>query len=456
MALHVYNTLTRKKDEFKPLQGKKVNMFVCGPTVYGDGHIGHGKTYVQFDVIVKYLRKKGFDVFYLMNITDIDDKIINKANSLSKDWDEVAREFEKKFYEDMNKLGNDAVDEYARATDFMKAIIKQIKDLLEKGYAYETSDGIYFEIDKFKEYGKLSKQDLSQIRKGARVEVNEDKKDHSDFVLWKKHKPEEPFWESPWGKGRPGWHIEDTAITETKFGVQYDLHGGAMDLIFPHHECEIAQMEAASGKKPLVKYWLHTAFLNLDKDKMSKSLGNIIPIKEAIDKWGSKTLRYYYAVNHYRTPIDYSDENVQHAKNALETLNNFIQDVLNNNGKDNEKVDSLVKELLSNFEKAMDNDFDTAGAIAKVFDFVHEINKLEFSKKDSNKIINALKEIDSVFNFFNFKEVSVPKEIQELVDKREEARKNKDFKLSDKLRDEIKNKGYLVEDTSQGARVKKN
>jgi len=299
----------------------------------------------------------------------------------------------------------------------------------------------------------LSKQDLDQIKKGARVEVSEEKKDPTDFVLWKKHKPGEPSWDSPWGKGRPGWHIEDTALTEHHFGSQYDLHGGAMDLIFPHHECEIAQMEAASGKKPLVKYWMHTAFLNMGEEKMSKSLGNIIPISKSLEDWDPKTLRYYYAVNHYRTPMVYSKESIQHAHNALDSLNNFIQDLYSAKGS-GAKVNKMIKELLSKFEERMDDDFDTPGAIASVFDFMHTVNKLDLSKENGDEIVKALRRIDDVFKFLNFDKIKVPKEIMDLVKKREEARKSNDWKKSDKLRDKIKEKGFLVEDSDKGPVVK--
>ncbi|MBU2442517.1 MAG: cysteine--tRNA ligase, partial [Nanoarchaeota archaeon] len=343
MALKVFNTLTRKIEKFVPLKGKKVKMFVCGPTIYDYSHVGHAKTYVQFDIIAKYLRYKGFDVFYLQNITDIDDKIIKRANENNETSKKLAARFEEEYYEDMKSLGVDSIDKYARATDYIPQIIKQIKTLLEKGYAYETKDGVYFEIDKFSEYGKLSHQPLDQIQAGARVTINEEKKNPADFSLWKKQKPGEPFWDSPWGKGRPGWHIEDTAITETEFGPNYDLHGGGIDLIFPHHESEIAQMEAISGNKPFVKYWLHTAFLNIRKEKMAKSLGNFLTIRDMLSKWDKKTFRFFFASTHYRTAIDFSDENIEQAKKGLDRINEFIRKVLVANGKDNKKVKELIE-----------------------------------------------------------------------------------------------------------------
>ncbi|MFH1589146.1 MAG: cysteine--tRNA ligase [archaeon] len=455
MVIKIFNTLTRKKEELKPHKGKQINMFVCGPTVYDLSHIGHAKTYVQFDVIAKYLRYRGYDVFYLQNITDIDDKIIRRGEENKEEPLKLAHRFESEYLKDMVALGIDSVTKYARATDYIKQIIKQIKTLIEKGYAYEMDDGVYFEIEKFKEYGKLSHQPMDQIKEGARVSVNENKRGPSDFSLWKKQKPGEPFWESPWGKGRPGWHIEDTAITETEFGPQYDLHGGGMDLIFPHHESEIAQMEASSGKKPFVKYWLHTAFLNINKQKMAKSLGNFLTIRESLNKWDGKTYRFYYATTHYRTPLDYSDENVNQAKQGLERINEFIRKVKIADGKENSKIAGLIKKTKTAFEKHMDDDFDMPLAIASVYDFIREVNKLDIGKKNNKDIISFLKELDEVLCFMTFDEEKVPKEIMALVDKREKARKDKDWATSDKMRDELKKKGYYVDDTPQGAVVKK-
>ncbi|NQU97836.1 cysteine--tRNA ligase [Candidatus Woesearchaeota archaeon] len=453
--MKVFNTLTRRKEEFKPLKGKKVNMFVCGPTVYDYSHIGHAKTYVQFDVIAKYLRYRGFNVFYLQNITDIDDKIIKRANENKEDPSKLAIKYEKEYDIDMKALGINSVNKYARATNYVKQIIKQIQTLFDKGYAYKTSDGVYFEIDKFKGYGKLSHQPMDKIKEGARVAVNEDKKNPSDFSLWKKEKIGEPSWRSPWGKGRPGWHIEDTAITETEFGPQYDLHGGAIDLIFPHHESEIAQMEASSGRKPLVKYWLHAAFLNIEKEKMAKSLGNFITIREALKKWDSKVLRYFYVSTHYRTPIDYSEKNIQHSKNSLERINEFIRKVSRANGKENKKVKNLIKKTKTAFEKHMDNDFDMPQAIAAVYSFIREVNKQDISKRNGEEIIVFLKKINSVLGFITFEKEKVSAEIKKLVEERENARKNKDWATADKVRDKLKKEGYYVDDTPQGPVIKK-
>ncbi len=455
MSIKVFNTLTRKKELLKPLNGNNINLFVCGPTVYDFSHIGHAKTYVQFDVIVRYLRYKGFEVFYLQNITDIDDKIIKRGNEQGKNPMTIARKFEKEYLSDMKELGITSIDKYARATDYIKPIIKQIKTLFDKGFAYETSDGVYFEIDKFKDYGKLCHQPLDKIKEGARVSVNKEKKNPSDFSLWKKAKINEPSWDSPWGKGRPGWHIEDTAITETEFGPQYDLHGGGSDLIFPHHESEIAQMEASSGKKPFVKYWMHTAFLNIKKEKMSKSVGNFTTIREALRKWDEKTYRFYYASTHYRTPLDYSNEAVNKVKQGLERINEFIRKVKIANGKKKNEIEKLIGETLDVFEKHMDNDFDMPQAIASVYDFIRAVNKLELSKQNGKAIIGFFEKIDSVLGVMTFEDLEVPSEIQILAEKRQKAREKKDWATADKMRDKLKTKGYYIDDTSKGPVVKK-
>ncbi|UCG68307.1 MAG: cysteine--tRNA ligase, partial [Thermoplasmata archaeon] len=287
--LKVYNTLTRKKEEFVPMEGKKVKMFVCGPTVYDHTHLGHTKTYIAFDVIAKYLRYRGYDVFYLQNITDIDDRIINRAKERGTSEKELADEFTEKYYQDMEELSISSVDKYARATEHIPQIIEQIQGLAEKGYAYEINDGVYYDVSRFEEYGKLvhrTFEDIMDDERVSRIEPNPQKMNEIDFSLWKKKKPNEPFWESPWGEGRPGWHIEDTAITISNLGAQYDIHGGGEDLIFPHHEAEIAQAHAYTGKIPFVKYWLHTRFLRIIGQKMANSLGNFITARVAMDEHG--------------------------------------------------------------------------------------------------------------------------------------------------------------------------
>lgn len=444
--LKVYNTLNKKKEIFKPIKGKEVKFFCCGPTVYSDAHIGHAKTYVQFDIIAKYLRWIGYDVFYLQNVTNIDDKIIKRALKEKKDSLKLAKEFEKKYLEDMNSLSVDSVDKYARATDYIKEIKSQVKRLMDKGFAYKISDGYYFDLTKFPEYGKLAKRKYKEAEDAvSRIDENKEKKNKGDFCLWKFSKKNEPSWKFELGDGRPGWHIEDTAITEKELGSQYDIHGGAVDLIFPHHEAEIAQMESISGKKPLVKYWLHTAFLNIDKKKMSKSLKNFVTIREALEKYDGKVLRYFFASNHYRTPINFSYDNLEQSKNTLNRLNAFVRNL---KGKDDSK---LIKKTKEKFVKAMDNDFDTPGAIAVLFDFIREVNK----KGGGRKSYEFILDVDKIFNVLSLKEVKLSKEVKDLVSEREKARKDKNWGKADKLREKIRKLGYIIEDSSSNSRIRK-
>ncbi len=459
--LKIYNTLSRKLETFKPLKINKVNFFVCGPTVYSDSHLGHAKTYIQFDIIIKYLRYKGCKVFYLQNITDIDDKIINKANQEKTDWKTIARKYEKEYLEDMKNLNVDSVNKYARATDYIQEIFSQVKRLIKKGIAYKISDGWYFDLNKFKDYGKLAKRtSLEEQDSVSRIDENQEKRNKGDFCLWKFSKQNEPSWKTEVGEGRPGWHIEDTAIAEKELGKQYDIHGGGLDLIFPHHEAEIAQMEAISGKKPFVKYWMHTGFLKVNKDKMSKSLRNFFTIKDVLKKYDKNTIRFMFISSHYRKPLDFSEETIEQAKNSLQKLNEFMLKLnsYKSKSKDYEKLPPLIKKTEIDFEKAMDNDFETHNAITAIFNFTKVINKLiseeKLSEKDAKKIKEFMLRIDKVFCVLE-EEITIPKEVKELVEKREIVRKNKDFKSADQLREKIKSLGYYIDDTKEGSIIKK-
>src|SRR6266851_1277386 len=310
--LKVYNTLTRHIDDFEPIHPGRVNMFVCGPTVYDVSHIGHGKTYVAYDIIARYLRRKGYSVFFVLNITDIDDRIINRAKETGEDPLKLSERYAQAFYKDMKDLHVNSMNLYAKASDYIPEIISQIQGLVEKGIAYKIEGGVYYDISMFPEYGKLSRQNLEQLTV-HRVDPDPEKRNPGDFVLWKGQKPGEIAWESPWGKGRPGWHIEDTAITLTYFGPTYDIHGGGTELIFPHHEAEIAQAEGLTGKEPLARYWLHTGLLSIKGEEMHKSLGNFITIQEMIRKVGTPGLRVFYAGTHYRSPLDFTEEALQQA-----------------------------------------------------------------------------------------------------------------------------------------------
>ena len=391
--INIYNTMTREKEELK-VKNNKIKLFVCGPTVYDYSHIGHARTYISFDVIVRYLKHEGYSVFYLQNITDIDDKIIKRAKERGEDPLELSHRFEKEYLNDMKKLNVNNVNFYARATEHMDEIINQVQTLIDKGYAYDTESGVYFDVSAYEDFGKLSNRNLDDLQDNARVQTDSNKRDPKDFALWKKQ-DEEPYWESPWGNGRPGWHIEDTAITEAYFGPQYDVHGGGLDLIFPHHDAEIAQMEAASGKKPLVQYWMHTGFLNVRGEKMSKSLGNFITIKELLEMFSPEVYRFFVLSTHYRSPIDFSEEILKQAENSLNRIQNTGKNVLEKYGEDDlpaeDKVDvlSMVNEFKNEFFDAMDNDFNTPIALSSLFDFTHKLNKSlndNAISKDSLKI----------------------------------------------------------------------
>jgi len=465
MTLKVFNTLTRKKEKFVPMHGKKVNMFVCGPTVYDYSHLGHAKTYVQFDIIVRYLRFRGFRVFYLQNITDLDDKIIKRAKENNETPKSLARRFEEEYYKDMKALGITSVDKYARATDYIKAIIKQVKALLEKGYAYEIEDGIYYDLSKFKDYGKLSRRTTLEAEDAVtRIDDNINKRNKGDFCLWKKSKSNEPMWDSPWFKGRPGWHIEDTAITEAHFGTQYDIHGGARDLMFPHHEAEIAQMEAKSEKKPFVKYWLHTGFLTVKGRKMAKSLGNFITLREALKEYGTGTIRLFFASSHYRNPVDYSEESLMHLEKSFERLSNTLSNLQDAIGKDDKSTGTekefvkTLKEYKKNFEDAMDDDFNTPLALSVFHGLSREINT--YLEKGRNKealkqALTLFREFSTVFGLeFKHEEKELPRDIEKLIKEREKARKKKDWKKADAIRTELKKRGILLEDTPDGVKWK--
>lgn len=461
--LKLYNTLSRKKETFKPLKDKNVNLFVCGPTTYDFSHIGHARTYICFDMIVKYLRQKGYNVFYLQNITDIDDKIIDRAKTEKISWKTLSRKFEKEYLKDMKVLKVDSVTKYARSTEHIKEIISQVKRLLEKGFAYQIKDGIYYDIKKFKDYGRLSKRTVLQAEDAvSRIDEAKGKRNRGDFCLWKRSKPGEPKWKSPWFWGRPGWHIEDTAITEKYFGPQYDIHGGARDLIFPHHEAEISQMEAISGKKPLVRYWLHTGFLTVKSQKMAKSLGNFITIRDFLKKHSARILRLFVLKNHYRSLIDYSEKEIEEVKKQLERIDGFIEKIQNSRPKGARLAQShWTAKFQKDFEKAMEDDFNTSKAIAAIFNLINKGNYLIAQEKltpvDAKNILEFLRKIDQVFNFIFWEKPKekVPKEVLNLVKKREKYRKEGLWKLADTIRRKIKEMGYWIEDTKEGPKIKK-
>lgn len=482
--LEIYNTMIRKKEQFEK-DDKNVKLFVCGPTVYNDAHIGHGRTYVSFDLIKSYLEFIGYSVFYIMNVTDLDDKIINRAKEKNVKAQEIANYYEDRFKEDMKILNVDSVNLYPKITYHINHIIKQIEELITKEYAYETDNGVYFETNKFKNFGKLANRDLEKL-KVNRIEADPLKRDSKDFVLWKKTE-DKPYYSSPWGNGRPGWHIEDTAITEEYFGYQYDIHGGGLDLIFPHHDAEIAQMESISGKSPMVNFWMHTGFLNVEGVKMSKSLGNFITIRDLLEKWDPIAYRLFVLSTHYRSPIDFSEKSLSQASKNLERLSKTAKNLLDVKGilfkesgdelvfnsefkiqvedKDNILYKTyLVKEQ---FFKDMNDDFNTPKALATVLSFTKTINsqikvikdeceRLK-SVSDENKefvldALNFLKDFNKIFKLDLFtldKDLSQSNddELLEIISYiRKELRIEKNYELSDKIRDKLTNLGLEIED----------
>ena len=486
--MEIYSTMTREKGELNTLFADKIKLFVCGPTVYDDAHIGHGRTYISFDTIKRYLEFKGYSVFYLQNITDIDDKIINRAKESGIDSKYLAEKFEKRFIEDMAALNVTSVNYFARATDHIEEILDQIQRLIDKGYAYVTETGVYFEVAKFENYGKLSNRKLEDLET-HRIDIDSSKKSPHDFALWKNREaPEyagEPVWDSPWGKGRPGWHIEDTAITEKYFGPQYDIHGGGLDLIFPHHDSEIAQMEAVSGKEPLVQYWMHTGFLNVSGEKMSKSLGNFITIRELLKEYSGDTFRLFVLLTHYRSPIDFSEvslhqaeRNVSRIKNYLENLDEKINDIFEKGNlsedllklaelEENEFDEELInfdyyksnypalKEGVNEFFTSMDDDFSTPKAIAAIFSFIKQSNK---DLEEDDLIIDDLlaikhwfKDISQILgiDFFDYKDETSGNEeelLDIIADVRLKLRAEKKYDLSDEIRDKLISLGIEVSD----------
>ncbi len=463
-TLKFYNTLSRKKEVFRPRKKNEVNLFVCGPTTYDFPHLGHARTYISYDMLVSYLKFLGYKIFYLQNITDIDDKIILRAKKEKKKWLELARFFEKEYLKDMKALKIGSVTRYARATEHIKEIQSQVKRLLKKGYAYQIEDGIYYDIKKFKDYGKLSRRTIEQAEDAvSRIDTAKEKRNKGDFCLWKFSKAGEPKWPSPWGDGRPGWHIEDTAISEKYFGVQYDIHGGARDLIFPHHEAEIAQMEALSAKSPMAKYWLHAGFLTINGRKMAKSLGNFITIKDFLKKYIPDVLRFIVFSSHYRSPLDFSDKLAKEAKTNLDRLEEFLRKLRETKGKSGKNNENLIDNFEKKFFEVLEDDFNTPKAKGLIFDFISRINKKidenQLSQKEAKTIYNFFKKINKIFNILDFKKIegkeTLPKEITKLIELREKYRLQKKWQKADEVRKKLQKLGYEIEDTSQGPKVKK-
>ncbi len=442
-----YNSLTRKKERFKPIKDNLVRMYVCGPTVYGPSHLGHAVTYIRFDFIRRFLEFLGYKVKFVMNITDIHDDILKKARELKIPPQKLANKYTQEFFKDLESLKIKKAFKYPRVSEHLKEIIELIKILLKKGFAYETNDGVYFDISKFKNYGKLSGIKLEKEITGTRVKTDKyEKEEVSDFALWKKENDEWLF-DSPWGKGRPGWHIECSAMSIKYLGIHFDLHGGALDLIFPHHENEIAQSEAAHNKK-FVNFYLHSGLLYVNGQKMSKSLGNYIELKDYLKKNSAAFLRFFVFLHHYRSPIDFNEKNLEEAKNSFNSLREKIAKLIqikNLKGKKEIKLKTYKVKIL----KALEDDFNSPLALSFIFSLLKEaddlLNKNELSENSRKEVLSFLKSLDK-FLFFIFPWESIPLKIKNLVKKREKLRKNKKFNEADKIREKIKDLGYSLID----------
>ncbi len=461
--MRIYNTMTGTKEEFVPLKKDCVGMYVCGPTVYNYIHIGNARSFVVFDMVRRYFEYRGYDVTFVQNFTDIDDKIIRKANEEGASVFEVSERYIGEYFKDADALGIERATVYPRATRVMEDIISFISDLVGKGYAYGTQDGVYFSVEKFKDYGKLSKKNTDDLISGARVDVNEQKKNPLDFALWKLAKPGEPYWESPWGQGRPGWHIECSVMSSKYLGNPFDIHGGGPDLVFPHHENEIAQSEAKSGVR-FVNYWMHAGYLNIDNQKMSKSLGNFFTVREILDRYDPMTVRFFMLSAHYRNPINFSFELLDQAQVGLDRIKNCVFRLRELKGRAGEcagdkEVLQYAEEQRQNFISSMDDDFNTAEAISHIFNMVSFANTRIDDGSGQAAIdcaADAVTELMGVLGIsLDIKKELLDEEIERQIEERQQARRRKDYAAADNIRDELKAKGIILEDTPQGVRWKR-
>lgn len=463
--IKVYNTLNKKKEEFIPLTPGEVKMYVCGPTVYNFFHIGNGRTFIVFDTIRRYFEYRGFKVDFVQNFTDIDDKMIKKANEEGTTVKKIGDTYIKEYYQDADALNIERATVNPRATEFIGEIIKFVKGLVDKGYAYEVNGDVYFSTKKFEGYGKLSGQNIEDLQSGARISVDERKKDPMDFAIWKAQKPGEPAWNSPWGMGRPGWHIECSCMAKKLLGETIDIHAGGSDLKFPHHENEIAQSEALTGE-PFARYWLHSAFVNVNNEKMSKSLNNFFTAREILERYDADVIRFLMLSAHYRQQLNFSEDLLESAKasveriyNAIGNLENLIDEVSREEMNEEEKayLESLNKYKEKYIEK-MDDDFNTADAITAIFDLIKDTNTnitIDSSKELAQKALELIRELGAPLGMFQKStKGNLEEEIEALIAKRQQARKDRDFALADKIRDELKDRGIVLEDTPQGVRWK--
>ncbi|MGE7781906.1 cysteine--tRNA ligase [Peribacillus sp. NPDC097264] len=465
MAIKIYNTATRQKETFVPMEEGKVKMYVCGPTVYNYIHIGNARPAIVFDTVRRYLEYRGYDVHFVSNFTDVDDKLIRAAKELGEDVPTISERFIQAYFEDVSALGCKKADEHPTVMENMDTIIEFISTLIEKGYAYESEGDVYFRTRKFDGYGKLSHQSIDELRVGARIEVGEKKQDALDFALWKAAKAGEISWESPWGMGRPGWHIECSAMVKKYLGDTIDIHAGGQDLAFPHHENEIAQSEALTGKS-FANYWMHNGYINIDNEKMSKSLGNFILVHDIIQKYDPQVLRFFMLSVHYRHPINYSEEVLENVTAALDRLKTSYQNlkhrlqVSDGLTENNDVWLQKIDELHEQFIKEMDDDFNTANAISILFELSKQANYYLMEKNTNQEVIKAfLGKFQNLLSVLGFsleeEEGLLDEEIESLIQQRIQARKDRNFGLSDEIRDRLKNMNIILEDTPQGTRWKR-
>lgn len=465
MTIRIYNTLTRKKETFKPLEEGKISMYVCGPTVYNYIHIGNARPAIVFDTVRRYFEYKGYHVDYVLNFTDVDDKLIKAANEMGEEMSKVADRFIDAYRNDVQALGVKEATYHPRVTESMDDIILFVKKLIEKGYAYEADGDVYFKTRAFDGYGKLSHQSIDDLRSGARIQVGDKKEDPLDFALWKNAKPGEISWDTPWGTGRPGWHIECSAMAKKYLGDTIDIHAGGQDLAFPHHENEIAQSEAYNDKN-FANYWMHNGYITIDDEKMSKSLGNFVLAHDLVQKFDPQLVRFFMLSVHYRNPINFSESLLENAKSGLDRIKNAYQNLQHRKQASLDLTDDTrewldeIKQMKQSFMDEMNDDFNTANAIAVIFDATKQANLYLQQNQTATQVIDAFTSLftellGTLGIEIDHSDALLDEEIDQMIKQREEARRNRDFQLADQIRDELKERNIILEDTPQGARWKR-
>jgi cysteinyl-tRNA synthetase len=459
--IRIFDTMKGKKVDLVTVEERKVGIYLCGPTVYDYGHLGHGRSAVSFDLLRRYLSYRGYKVIFVRNWTDIDDKTIERAKAEHTTVKELTERFIRIYEEDFKKLKVLEPDVAPKPTEHISGIVSFIERLFERGHAYLLDDGVYYDISTFDDYGKLSGQRLEDLKQGVRVDVAEGKRNPGDFALWKFEKPGEPSWPSPWGNGRPGWHIECSVMSEGYLGEEFDIHCGGQDLIFPHHEDEIAQSQGAGHR--FARYWMHNGFLNIDNEKMSKSLGNFFTLREAFERFPPEAVRFFLLSSHYRAPVNFSEETLRQAEAGLSRFNHFIgrvgEAIENGTSDTTKELEARVRRAREGFTEGLDDDLNVSKALAALSDFVRDVNVLmekgELGSESAGLVIEFMKEIDKVLGIFSFEKETLDGEVEKLIEQRNAARKKKDFETADKIRDTLLGMGIVLEDTKDGTRWKK-